>query len=164
MYKSYINTEQFERVEPIITYTDGAYSVHTPQSPGGWAWVKLFNNKMTFGNGGEYDTTNNKMELMATIQALHSVKSGSDVILYTDSKYVCNGITKWIYNWKRNNWKGVSGKAVKNLDLWKSLDSLNKKSTVTWQWVKGHSDNDWNALVDILAVRGCENILKEDNV
>ena len=102
-------------------------------------------------SGGETLTTNNRMELTAAIKALEALKRPCEVILYTDSQYLRNGITRWITKWKRNNWsKGTSGK-VKNVDLWQQIDQLNSVHSVTWRWVKGHSGDAGNEKADQLA-------------
>jgi len=147
--------------EPMIIYTDGACSVHSPQQPGGWAWVKLNDGKMTCACGGEYHTTNNKMELTGAIKALKSTKKGMEIILYTDSKYVSDGMSQWITKWMKKGWKNSSGKTVKNLSLWKDIYALALDRTVIWKWVKAHDVNDWNNLADFLAVKGKED-LKDD--
>ena len=103
-------------------------------------------------SGGEKHTTNNRMELIATIEALQVLKKKSEISLYTDSTYVKNGITQWIFRWKRSDWKLSNRKGnVKNVDLWKELDRLNSLHQVNWKWVKGHSGNEWNERADELA-------------
>ena len=102
-------------------------------------------------SGGDARTTNNRMELNGAIKALQALKRSSAVILYTDSTYVKNGISVWINQWKRNNWKRNKKDLVKNVDLWQELDRLNSKHQVTWMWVKGHSGDEWNERADELA-------------
>ena len=102
-------------------------------------------------SGGDARTTNNRMELTGAIKALQALKRSSAVILYTDSTYVKNGISVWINQWKRNNWKRNKKDTVKNVDLWQELDRLNSKHQVTWMWVRGHSGDEWNERADELA-------------
>ena len=97
------------------------------------------------------------MELLAAIMALKKIKSGSDVVIYTDSTYVKNGITEWMVNWKKNDWKNSNKKPVKNKDLWVKLDGLCEKNNVSWKWVKGHSTNKYNNLADELATQAIKN-------
>ena len=137
-------------------YTDGACSGNP--GPGGWG-VVIFDEKKKQQNisGKVKDTTNNRMELMAPIMALKKIKSKSDVTIFTDSIYVKNGITEWIKKWKKNGWKNSNKKAVKNKDLWIKLDNLCQKNTVQWKWVKGHSNNEYNNLADVLATEAIKN-------
>ena len=132
-------------------YTDGACSGNPGK--GGWAAI-ILNEKSIQSNvsGGENSTTNNRMELMAPIMALNKIKKSSEIIIYTDSKYVKDGITEWIKKWKLNNWKSANRKPVKNKDLWIKLDNSCQKHKVTWKWVKAHAGNKFNNLVDELAV------------
>lgn len=131
-------------------YTDGACSGNP--GIGGWGVVILIdNNDPVFLYGGAKDTTNNKMELQATIQALKYFNNSSTLTLFTDSKYVKEGIQSWIINWKKNRWKTSSKKAVKNKELWMELDSEIARHTINWQWVKGHSGNFHNEQADYLA-------------
>ena len=136
---------------PILTiYTDGACSGNP--GPGGWGAVLIWNGHVKEISGGEKHTTNNRMELIATIEALRVLKRKSEISLYTDSTYVKNGITQWIFRWKRSDWKLSNRKGnVKNVDLWKELDRLNSLHQVHWKWVKGHSGNEWNERADELA-------------
>ena len=133
----------------IIIYTDGACSGNP--GAGGWGVVVINNTDIEKFNGYEKDTTNNRMELMAAIQGIAKQKVGSKIILYTDSKYVMNGVNTWIHSWKKNNWKTSGKKDVKNVDLWISLDKLNNFHDVDWRWVKGHSGNEGNEQADMLA-------------
>ena len=140
----------------ITIYTDGA-CVGNP-GPGGWAAIILKDDNKKELFGGEKLTTNNRMELTAAINALEYCNSQDDVQLslkqiniYTDSNYVKEGITIWISNWEKNNWKTADKKNVKNIDLWKKLKELTKTQPIEWHWVKGHSDNPLNDLVDKLA-------------
>ena len=132
-------------------YTDGACSGNPGK--GGWAAIILdrSSNQASI-SGSENDTTNNRMELMAPIMALKKIKQKSEITIYTDSKYVKDGITDWIKKWKLNNWKNSSKKPVKNKDLWVNLDNSCKKHKVIWKWVKAHAGNKINNLVDELAV------------
>ena len=140
----------------ISIYTDGA-CIGNP-GPGGWAAIILTNNKKKELFGGERLTTNNRMELTAAIKALEycSKQEGeqpslTSIKIYTDSTYVKEGITVWIKNWEKNNWKTKDKKNVKNVDLWKSLKELAKNNQIEWNWIKGHSENPMNELADQLA-------------
>lgn len=137
-------------VEKIEIYTDGACSGN-PGS-GGWGAVLLYKGHEKKISGSAKDTTNNRMELKAVIEAIRAIKkSSSNIIIYTDSKYVQNGITAWIHSWKKNNWRNASKKPIKNVDLWKELDEESSKHDIDWQWVKGHSGNKYNDIADDLA-------------
>ena len=131
-------------------YTDGACSGNPGK--GGWAAIILDDSNQSSISGGESNTTNNRMELMAPIMALKKVRKKSEITIFTDSKYVKDGITDWIKKWKVNNWKSSNKKPVKNKDLWIKLDNVCLKHKVTWKWVKAHSGNKYNNLVDELAV------------
>ena len=133
----------------IKIYTDGS-CIGNPGN-GGWAAIILEGKIEKKICGSKNDTTNNQMELMATIKALENFIIKKKIIIFTDSKYVKDGITKWINNWKINNWKTASKKNVKNKDLWKKLDSLSNFHDIEWKWVKAHSNNYYNNLVDELA-------------
>ena len=138
----------FDEIKKI--YTDGACSGNPGK--GGWAAVILDNNSnQSCISGKESNTTNNRMELMAPIMALKNKKK-SEITVFTDSKYVKDGITDWIKKWKINNWKGSNKKPVKNKDLWIKLDNSCLKHKVTWKWVKAHAGNKYNNLADELAV------------
>ena len=135
----------------IKIYTDGACSGNPGK--GGWAAIILDSNlSQSSISGSESNTTNNRMELMATIMALKKIKNKTEVTIYTDSKYVKDGITDWIKKWKLNNWKNSKNKPVKNKDLWVKLDNSCQKLKVNWKWVKAHAGNKYNNLVDKLAV------------
>ena len=138
---------------PITIYTDGACSGNP--GPGGWgAWLQSGDHKKELF-GGEPETTNNRMELMAAIKALEALKrKPSKVELYTDSVYVRDGITKWIHNWKKNGWRTAAKKPVKNDDLWKELDAQISQHNISWHWVKGHAGIEGNEKADALANRG----------
>lgn len=142
-----------ERVE---IFTDGACKGNP--GPGGWGAVMRFKGKERQLYGGEPETTNNRMELMAVISALEALTRPTSVRVTTDSKYVQNGITAWISNWKRNGWKTAARKPVKNSDLWLRLDQLVAAHDVRWSWVKGHSGHPENELADQLANKGVEEL------
>jgi ribonuclease HI len=133
-------------------YTDGACTGNP--GPGGWGAV-IFDqdDKQKNISGSEKNTTNNRMELLAAIMSLKKIKSNSEVIIFTDSTYVKNGITEWMKNWKKNGWKNSNKKPVKNKDLWVKLDKLCEANNVSWKWVKGHSTNKFNNLADELATK-----------
>ncbi len=139
-------------MKTIKIYTDGSCSGNP--GPGGWGVLMLWQGEEKEIYGGEFETTNNRMELMAAIQALETLKREAHVDLYTDSKYVSDGITQWIINWKKNNWKNASKKPVKNADLWQRLDEARDRHTVRWHWVKGHSGHPENERADVLANMG----------
>tara|TARA_B100000945_G_scaffold282401_1_gene250764 strand:- start:30 stop:458 length:429 start_codon:yes stop_codon:yes gene_type:complete len=131
-------------------YTDGACSGNP--GPGGWAAIIIENNKVKdMFSGSEKNTTNNQMELLATIKAIQKFKKKSEISIFTDSTYVKDGITSWINRWEKNGWKTTSKKPVKNKDLWKKLKSLSSKHSIKWIWVKGHDQDKYNNLVDELA-------------
>jgi len=138
----------------LIIYTDGACSGNP--GPGGWGVLMKFGKKEKELWGGEDDTTNNRMELMAAIQALRAIKPGysGDITLWTDSTYVLKGITEWIHNWKARGWKKSDKKPVVNKDLWEELDIENAKREIEWKWVKGHAGEEGNERADELARRG----------
>ena len=138
-------------------YTDGACSGNPGK--GGWAAIILNEKSFQFNiSGNVKNTTNNRMELIAPIMALNKIKKKSEITIYTDSKYVKNGITDWIQRWKVNNWKSSNKKPVKNKDLWIKLDNSCQKHKVVWKWVKAHAGNKYNNLVDELAVFECNKI------
>jgi ribonuclease HI len=132
-----------------IVYTDGSCLGNPGR--GGWAAVIIKNNKEIIIFGSEKNSTNNRMELTAAINALLKTKESKKIKIYTDSKYLKDGIEKWINNWKNNNWKNANKKDVKNKDLWTKLDALINKKQISWEWVKAHSINEYNNKVDILA-------------
>ena len=141
----------------IIAYTDGACSGNP--GPGGWGVILqakdglvLIKERELFG--GEKDTTNNRMELIAAISCLESLEKPTTLTLFTDSNYVKGGITEWMKTWKKNEWKTAGKNSVKNVDLWKRLDKARQKHNVTWKWVKGHSGQAENERADELARQG----------
>jgi ribonuclease HI len=138
----------------VEIYTDGACSGNP--GPGGWGVIIRWGEHEKELYGGEVETTNNRMELMAAIQGLESLTRNVTATLYTDSKYVKDGITQWIANWKRNGWKTSAKKPVKNIDLWQRLDAALARHAVEWQWVKGHAGHIDNERADELARRGVE--------
>ncbi|QYM72645.1 ribonuclease HI [Pseudochrobactrum sp. Wa41.01b-1] len=139
-------------MKTITAYTDGACSGNP--GPGGWGAILEYNGHRRELNGGEPDTTNNRMELMAAISALQALKEPCQVDLYTDSVYVRDGISKWIEGWKRNGWKTAAKAPVKNAELWQELDAARKNHKVTWHWVKGHAGHPENERADELAREG----------
>jgi ribonuclease HI len=138
----------------VDVYTDGACKGNP--GPGGWGALLRFEGKERELFGGEAVTTNNRMELVAVIEALSALTRPCRVRLHTDSRYVQQGITAWIQNWKRRGWRTADGKPVKNVDLWRRLDALAEGHEVRWIWVKGHAGHDGNERADALANRGVE--------
>lgn len=142
----------------IEIFTDGACRGNP--GPGGWGALLRFQGHEKALYGGEAETTNNRMELMAVIAALRALKRPSRVRITTDSQYVKNGITSWIHNWKRNGWKTSARKPVKNVDLWQALDQEAARHDIEWAWVKGHSGHAENERADELANRGIDEMVK----
>ena len=139
----------------IEAFTDGACSGNP--GPGGWGvWLRYGNHEKELC-GGELETTNQRMELQAAIEALKALKRPSSITIYSDSKYVIDGITSWIHGWKKNGWKNAAKKSVANAELWQQLDLLNQTHHVTWQWVKGHAGHQGNEHADALARQGIPN-------
>ena len=136
----------------VDIFTDGACSGNP--GPGGWGAILRYGEIEKELSGGEAETTNNRMELMAAISALQALKSPCEVDLYTDSAYVKDGISKWIHGWKRNGWKTADRKPVKNVDLWQRLDEARLRHRVTWEWIKGHAGHPENERADELARAG----------
>lgn len=138
----------------LVIYTDGACSGNP--GPGGWGALLLYKGREKELWGGEPDTTNNRMEMMAAIQALESLKPDykGDIILWTDSKYLLDGITKWIHGWKKRGWRKADKKPVLNKDLWQRLDAVVESKAIEWKWVKGHAGVEGNERADELAGRG----------
>lgn len=140
-------------MKKVEIFTDGACSGNP--GPGGWGAILRYNGKEKELCGGEAQTTNNRMELMAAIQALSALRGGPHHIdLYTDSSYVKDGISGWIHGWKRNGWKTAARKPVKNVELWQELDALTQRHDVQWHWVKGHAGHTENERADELAREG----------
>jgi ribonuclease HI len=133
----------------IKIYTDGACSGNPGN--GGWGAVLLYKEHEKRISGKKNDTTNNQMELTAVIESLKIVKKSSQITIYSDSKYVIDGITKWIFSWKKNSWKGANKQLIKNVELWQSLVDETAKHEIEWIWVKGHSGNHYNEIADMLA-------------
>ena len=133
----------------IKIYTDGS-CLGNPGN-GGWAVIIIDDKKKTHIKGSKKDTTNNQMELLAPIKALKKIPKGSNVQIFTDSKYVKSGITEWIHNWKKNGWKTANKQPVKNKDLWTELDLMTSEFEIKWGWVKGHSTDKLNNEVDLIA-------------
>ena len=143
----------------VIIYTDGACKGNP--GVGGWGALLELNGREKELCGGERLTTNNRMELTAVIRALEALKRRCSVQLHTDSKYVQQGITEWIHNWKKRGWRTTDKKPVKNDDLWRELDALSQQHDIEWLWVKGHAGHNGNERADELANRGVESILRQ---
>ena len=135
----------------VTIYTDGACSGNPGK--GGWGAILIYAKEKKYISGSKQLTTNNQMELTATIEALKAILKPSNVALYTDSQYVKNGITSWIFNWKKNGWKTANKKPVANKDLWIELEKYVDFHSVSWFWVKGHSGDHYNEIADELAVK-----------
>lgn len=143
-------------MKTVEAFTDGACSGNP--GPGGWGALLRYNGNERELCGGEEETTNNRMELLAAIEALSALKQPCHVRLTTDSTYVKDGITKWLENWKRNGWKTAAKKPVKNQDLWIRLDEQSSRHRIEWCWVKGHSGHPENERADTLANRGLDRL------
>ena len=141
-------------MKKVSIWTDGACSGNP--GPGGWGALIRFGEHEKEIEGGDQNTTNNRMELMAAIEALNSLTQPCEVELYTDSQYVKGGMTGWIFGWKKNGWKTASRKPVKNAELWKQLDEAVSRHKINWHWVKGHVGHDENERADELARSGME--------
>ncbi len=144
-------------MDKVFIFTDGACRGNP--GPGGWGAILRAGDSEKEIYGYEPQTTNNRMELMAAIQALEALKRPCEIVLTTDSQYVRNGITEWLPNWKRRGWKTADKKPVKNQDLWERLERAIHQHQVEWHWVKGHSGHDENERVDALANRAIEEML-----
>ncbi|HUF73635.1 MAG TPA: ribonuclease HI [Gammaproteobacteria bacterium] len=144
-------------MKEVVAFTDGACRGNP--GPGGWGVVLRSGERERRLSGGEPETTNNRMELTAAIEALAALKEPCRVSLYTDSTYVRNGITEWLPNWKRRGWRTVDKKPVKNIDLWQRLEAVTNGHDVDWHWVRGHAGHPGNELADELANRGLEEAL-----
>ena len=140
------------RGTPVDIHTDGACSGNP--GPGGWGVVLSYGGRSRELCGGEADTTNNRMEMMAAIRALEALKRSVDVRLHTDSTYLKDGVTKWMTRWKANGWKTAKKKPVKNIDLWRRLEAALAGQRVEWRWVKGHAGDPGNERADALANQG----------
>lgn len=136
----------------VMIYTDGACSGNP--GPGGWGALLIWNGNERELYGGEPDTTNNRMEIMAALNALNALKEQCRVDLHTDSVYVRDGISRWIDGWKKNGWRTAAKKPVKNMELWQALDEARARHDVSWHWVKGHAGHTENERVDELARKG----------
>jgi ribonuclease HI len=143
----------------IKIYTDGACKGNP--GVGGWGAIIMQDEKNIELFGGENETTNNRMELMAVIMALKEISSNLELTIYTDSTYVLKGISEWIKNWKVNNWRSSSKKPVKNKDLWIELDEAVGSRKINWEWVKGHAGNEGNEKADELANQGVISMMRE---
>src|SRR6185312_5095315 len=136
----------------VVIHTDGACSGNP--GPGGWGAVLQYNGTVKELKGGEALTTNNRMELTAAISALNALKRKCNVELHTDSVYVKDGLTKWIFGWKKNGWRTADKKPVKNVELWQALDEAVQRHVIDWRWVKGHAGDEFNERADQLANEG----------
>jgi len=150
-----------KKLDEVEIFTDGACKGNP--GVGGWGVLLRAKGKERELFGGEAHTTNNRMELLAAISALEALKRPCHVLLHTDSKYVQQGITTWLHNWKQRGWKTADRKPVKNDDLWRRLDALAVQHEIEWVWVKGHAGHDENERADGLANRGVELILEKGN-
>lgn len=139
-------------IEWVQAYTDGACKGNP--GPGGWGVLLVYKGQRKELHGGEGNTTNNRMELRAVIEALKSLKRPAHIHIHTDSQYVHKGISEWLAGWKRKGWKTADGKPVKNQDLWMELDELDSRHQVKWEWVKGHAGHPGNEEADRLANLG----------
>ena len=140
----------------VEIYTDGACRGNP--GPGGWGVLLVAGRHRKTLHGGDPNTTNNRMELTAAIEALNALKGSRKVVLHTDSRYVMHGITEWLDNWKKRGWKTAAKKPVKNQDLWMALDEAIERHDITWKWVKGHDGDPGNEEADMLANRGIDEL------
>jgi ribonuclease HI len=140
----------------VTIYTDGACRGNP--GLGGWGASLEYGDNQRHLYGGELNSTNNRMELTAVIKALEALKFNCQIELYTDSKYVLKGITEWLPNWKKRNWRTANKKPVKNVDLWQELDALVLDHDINWHWVKGHSGDPGNEMADLLANKGIDEL------
>jgi len=142
--------------ESVEIFTDGACRGNP--GPGGWGALLRYGDVEKTLHGGEQHTTNNRMELLAVIKALEALKKPCQISLYSDSKYVLGGITEWMENWKKRNWKTANKKPVQNVELWQRLDALAVQHEIDWHWVKGHSGHRENEIADQLANQGIDEL------
>ncbi len=142
-------------MKKITIYTDGACSGNP--GPGGWGALLIYGDNQRELMEGAFETTNNRMELLAAIEALNALREPCEVTLHTDSTYVKDGITQWIENWKNNGWRTAAKKPVKNAELWQALDEATSRHKITWKWVKGHNGDEGNERADELANMGMNN-------
>jgi ribonuclease H len=155
-----LHNNHFVMQKQIEIFTDGS-CLGNPGA-GGIGVVLRYRQHEKHLSKGYFKTTNNRMELRAVIEALKSLKEPCHITLYSDSQYMKNGITQWIFNWKKNNWKSSQGKPVKNQDLWTALDAEISRHQIHWEWVKGHAGHRENEICDELAKKGAENPTLED--
>lgn len=146
--------------EVVEIFTDGACSGNP--GPGGWGVILRYQNNEKELSGGELNTTNNRMELMAAIQGLKALKRVCVVKVYTDSEYVQKGISLWIKKWRKNGWKNVDNKPIKNVELWHELDALAQTQEIEWHWIRGHSGHPENERADLLARTAITDILSKN--
>ncbi len=149
------------RKDTVIMHTDGACRGNP--GPGGWGVSLQYNGHNKTLKGSEPETTNNRMELMAVINGLNQLTRPCDVELYTDSRYVLDGITKWMADWKKRGWKTAAKKPVKNAELWRQLDDATQRHNINWHWVKGHSGDAGNELADQLANEAIDEMSQTTN-
>ena len=145
--------------DKVEIWTDGGCKGNP--GPGGWGAVLKYKDKVRELKGGEPQTTNNRMELMAAITALESLTRPCEIVLHTDSQYVRNGVNSWLANWKRNGWRTADKKPVKNEDLWRRLDEAKAPHSIDWRWVKGHAGNPMNERADALANEAMASLPKD---
>jgi ribonuclease HI len=145
-------------MKKVVIHSDGG--CHGNPGPGGWAAVLEHGARKRELSGGAPATTNNRMELQAAIEALNALKVPCEVDFYTDSEYVKNGVSGWVFNWKRNGWKTKSKKPVKNEDLWRALDAAVARHKIHWHWLKGHAGHAGNERCDLLANKEIANVKK----
>lgn len=143
-------------MDKVVIYTDGACKGNP--GPGGWGALLIAGEHKKELFGGELNTTNNRMELKAVIEALSALKRPCEVIVHTDSQYVQKGISEWIHGWKARGWKTASKEPVKNVDLWQALDTAQSTHSIQWRWVKGHAGHDGNERADRLANMGVASV------
>lgn len=151
-----------KQAKKVLMFTDGACRGNP--GPGGWGVVLRYGDKEKEMHGGEPETTNNRMELMAAIAGLEALKQSCEVVLTTDSRYVMDGVTQWMANWKRRGWKTASKQPVKNVDLWQRLDAATQPHAIEWQWVKGHSGHAENERADALANKGIDEMNQKKGI